>query len=150
VGTDHCPFNFAGQKDLGRDDFTLIPNGLPGIETRVPLLYHEGVNKGRITINRFVELVATNPARLFGLYPQKGTIAVGSDADLVVWNPDKRVPLTVENLHMNVDYSPYDDITVQGYPELVLSGGQVIVENDRFLGKRGSGRFLPRKPFGAA
>jgi dihydropyrimidinase len=147
VGTDHCPFNFVGQKDLGRDDFTLIPNGIPGIETRVPLLYHEGVNKGRITINRFVELVATNPARLFGLYPQKGTIAVGSDADLVVWDREKRVRLTVDNLHMNVDYSPYEDITVTGYPELVLSRGRVIVENGRFLGERGSGRFLPRKPF---
>jgi len=147
VGTDHCPFNFVGQKDRGRDDFTLIPNGIPGIETRVPLLYHEGVNKGRITVNRFVELVATNPARLFGLYPQKGTIAVGSDADLVVWDREKRVRLTVDNLHMNVDYSPYEDLTVTGYPELVLSRGRVIVENGRFLGERGSGRFLPRKAF---
>jgi dihydropyrimidinase len=147
VGTDHCPFNFVGQKDLGRGDFTLIPNGIPGIETRMPLLYHVGVNKGRITINRFAELVATNPARLFGLYPQKGTIAVGSDADLVVWDPEKRVRLTVDNLHMNVDYSPYEDITVTGYPELVLSRGRVIVDNGRFLGERGSGRFLPRKPF---
>ncbi len=147
VGTDHCPFNFAGQKEMGRDDFTKIPNGIPGIETRVPLLYHEGVNKGRISINRFVELVATNPARLFGLYPQKGTIAVGSDADLVVWDPEKEMPLTVNNLHMNVDYSPYDHITVRGYPELVLARGELIVEDNRFLGRRGSGRFLPRKPF---
>ncbi|MDH4208508.1 MAG: amidohydrolase family protein, partial [Anaerolineae bacterium] len=148
VGTDHCPFYFVGQKDRGRDDFTKIPNGLPGIETRLPLLYHEGVNRGRISINRFVELVATNPARLFGLYPQKGTIAVGSDADLVVWDPEKEVSLTLESLHMNVDYSPYSDVTVRGYPELVLARGKIIVQDNRFLGERGSGRFLPRKPFG--
>jgi dihydropyrimidinase len=147
IGTDHCPFRLVGQKDLGRDDFTKIPNGMPGIETRVPLIYHEGVNQGRISLNRFVELVATNPARIFGLYPQKGTIAVGSDADLVVWDPDKEIPLTVENLHMNVDYSPYEQITVRGYPELVLSRGQIIVQDNRFLGQRGAGRFLKRKPF---
>jgi dihydropyrimidinase len=149
IGTDHCPFNFIGQKDLGRDDFTKIPNGMPGIETRVPLMYHEGVNEGRISLNRFVELVATNPARIFGLYPQKGTIAVGSDADLVVWDPDKEMPLTVENLHMNVDYSPYESITVSGYPELVLARGKIIVQDNRFLGQRGAGCFLERKPFAA-
>jgi dihydropyrimidinase len=147
IGTDHCPFNFVGQKDLGRNDFTRIPNGMPGIETRVPLLYHEGVKKGRISLNRFVELVAANPARIFGLYPQKGTIAVGSDADLVVWDPNKEMPLTVENLHMNVDYSPYEGITVSGYPELVLARGKIIVQDGRFLGQRGAGRFLERKPF---
>ncbi len=147
IGTDHCPFNLVGQKDLGRNDFTRIPNGMPGIETRVPLLYHEGVNKGRISLNRFVELVATNPARIFGIYPQKGTIAVGSDADLVVWDPDKKKPLTVENLHMNVDYSPYEGITVSGYPELVLARGRIIVRDNDFLGQRGAGRFLERKQF---
>lgn len=147
VGTDHCPFKLVGQKDLGRDDFTKIPNGIPGVETRLPLLYHEGVNQGRISVNRFVELVATNPARLFGLYPQKGTIAIGSDADLVVWNPEKEMHLTVENLHMNVDYSPYEHVTVRGYPEMVLARGKVIVEDNRFVGERGSGRFLERRPF---
>ncbi|HJX39248.1 MAG TPA: dihydropyrimidinase, partial [Anaerolineae bacterium] len=147
IGTDHCPFYFVGQKDRGRDDFTKIPNGMPGVETRLPLLYHEGVNQGRISINRFVELVATNPARLFGLYPQKGTIAIGSDADLVVWDPEKEMPLTLQNLHMNVDYSPYADVTVRGYPELVLARGKIIVQDNCFLGERGSGRFLPRKPF---
>jgi dihydropyrimidinase len=147
IGTDHCPFYFVGQKDRGRDDFTKIPNGLPGIETRLPLLYDEGVNRGRISVNRFVELVATNPAKLFGLYPQKGTIAIGSDADLVVWDPGKETPLTVENLHMNVDYSPYEHLTVRGYPQMVLARGRVIVEDNRFVGQRGSGRFLQRRPF---
>jgi dihydropyrimidinase len=147
IGTDHCPFNLAGQKDRGRNDFTKIPNGMPGVETRVPLLYHEGVNTGRITLNRFVELVATNPARSFGLFPQKGTLAVGSDADLVVWNPDKETALTLDNLHMNVDYSPYEQTTVRGYPELVLSRGKVIVRDNQFVGQRGTGRFLERSPF---
>ena len=147
IGTDHCPFNLAGQKDRGRNDFTKIPNGMPGVETRLPLLYHEGVNSGRITLNRFVELVATNPARSFGLFPQKGTIAVGSDADLVVWDPDREMPLTLDNLHMNVDYSPYEQKTVRGYPELVLSRGKVIVRDNQFVGQRGDGRFLERSPF---
>jgi dihydropyrimidinase len=147
IGTDHCPFNLVGQKDRGRNDFTKIPNGMPGIETRLPLLYHEGVNSGRITLNRFVELVATNPARSFGLFPQKGTIAVGSDADLVVWDPDKEMALTVDNLHMNVDYSPYEQTTVRGYPELVLSRGKVIVQDNQFVGQRGAGRYLERSRF---
>jgi dihydropyrimidinase len=147
IGTDHCPFNLVGQKDRGRNDFTKIPNGMPGVETRLPLLYHEGVNSGRITLNRFVELVATNPARSFGLFPQKGTIAVGSDADLVVWDPDKEMALTVDNLHMNVDYSPYEQTTVRGYPELVLSRGKVIVQDNQFVGQRGAGRYLERSRF---
>jgi dihydropyrimidinase len=147
IGTDHCPFYFVGQKDRGWDDFSKIPNGLPGVETRLPLLYHEGVNQGRISLNKFVELVATNPAKLFGLYPQKGTVAVGSDADLVVWDPNKEMALTVGNLHMNVDYSPYEQVTVRGYPEMVLARGKVIVEDNHFVGERGSGRFLQRRPF---
>jgi dihydropyrimidinase len=147
IGTDHCPFNLVGQKDRGRNDFTKIPNGMPGVETRLPLLYHEGVNTGRITLNRFVELVATNPAKSFGLFPQKGTIAVGSDADLAVWNPDKEMALTLDNLHMNVDYSPYEQTTVRGYPELVLSRGKVIVRDNQFVGQRGAGRFMERSPF---
>jgi len=147
IGTDHCPFNLVGQKDLGRDDFTRIPNGMPTVETRAPLLYHEGVNSGRIGLQRFVELVATAPAKLFGLFPNKGTIAVGSDADLVIWDPSKEMPLTKENLHMNVDYSPYEQVTVRGYPELVLARGEVIVQDNRFVGQRGAGRFLNRRPF---
>ena len=147
IGTDHCPFNLVGQKDLGLHDFSKIPNGMPGIETRVPLIYHEGVNSGRITLNRFVQLVAAEPARLFGLFPQKGAIAVGSDADLVIWDPDKEMSLTVDNLHMNVDYSPYEHITVRGYPELVIARGKVIVQDNLFVGQRGWGRFLERRPF---
>jgi dihydropyrimidinase len=110
VGTDHCPFNLVGQKDLGRDDFSKIPNGTPGIETRAPLLYHEGVNRGRVSLNRFVELVSANLACASGLLPQKGTIAVGSHADLAVWHPRREVALIVENLHMSVDCSPHQHI----------------------------------------
>ena len=116
VGTDHCPFNFVGQKEMGKDDFSKIPNGMPGVETRMPLLYHYGVNAGRFSVNRFVDLVATGPARLFGLLPRKGTISIGADADLVIWDPNKEHRLTREALHMNVDHSPYEDVTVRGYP----------------------------------
>jgi dihydropyrimidinase len=146
VGTDHCPFNFVGQKDMGKDDFSKIPNGMPGVETRMPLLYHFGVNEGRFSIHRFVELVATGPARLFGLLPRKGTIAIGADADLVIWDPYKEHQLTQENLHMNVDYSPYEDVTVKGYPVLVLQRGKVIVEGNEFVGQVGAGQFLKRNP----
>ncbi len=145
VSTDHCPFNFVGQKDRGRDDFSKIPSGMPGVETRVPLLYHFGVNEGRFSINRFVELVSTNPARLFGLAPQKGTISIGSDADLVIFDPRKEVRLSVENLHMNVDYSPYEHITVRGYPVLVMQRGRVIVKDGQFVGEVGAGQFLKRR-----
>lgn len=146
VGTDHCPFNFVGQKEMGRDNFAAIPNGMPGVETRMPLLYHFGVNEGRFSINRFVELVSTGPARLFGLLPRKGTIAIGADADLVIWDPDKERRLTQENLHMNVDHSPYERIAVKGFPSLVLQRGEVIVRDDQFVGKVGAGKFLKRSP----
>ena len=145
VSTDHCPFNFVGQKDMGKDDFSMIPNGMPGVETRVPLMYHFGVNEGRFSVNRFVELVSTNPARLFGLAPQKGTISIGADADLVVFDPQKEVRLSVENLHMNVDHSPYDHITVRGYPVLTMQRGRIIVRDGQFLGEAGAGQFLRRR-----
>jgi dihydropyrimidinase len=145
VSSDHCPWTWE-QKQLGRDDFTQIPSGAPGIETRVPLIYGEGVGKGRLSLNRFVEVCATGPARLFGLFPQKGTVAVGSDADLVLWDPNKEHQLTAENLHTGVDYSPYEDITVRGYPTLVLQRGKVIVRNNEFVGEVGAGRFLKRNP----
>ncbi len=148
VGTDHCPFNFVGQKDMGRDNFAAIPNGMPGVEIRLPILYHFGVNAGLFSINRFVELVSTGPARLFGLLPRKGTIAVGADADLVIWDPHKEFRLTRENLHMNVDYSVYEDITVRGYPSLVLQRGQAIVRDNQFVGQVGAGRYLKRGPTG--
>lgn len=146
VGTDHCPFNFAGQKEMGRDNFAAIPNGMPGIETRLPLIYHFGVNAGRFSINRFVELVSTGPARLFGLLPRKGAIAVGADADLVIWDPNREQKLTKENLHMNVDYSPYEDVTVKGYPVFVMQRGKTIVREGEFVGKVGGGQFLERAP----
>jgi len=145
VSTDHCPFNFVGQKDMGKDDFSMIPNGMPGVETRVPLMYHFGVNEGRFSVNKFVELVSTNPARLFGLAPQKGTISIGADADLVIFDPQKEVRLSVENLHMNVDHSPYDHITVRGYPVLTMQRGRIIVRDGQFLGEAGAGQFLRRK-----
>ncbi len=146
VGTDHCPFNFVGQKDMGKDDFSKIPNGMPGVETRLPLLYHFGVNGGRFSVNRFVELVATAPARLFGLLPRKGTISIGADADLVIWDPNKEQRLTKENLHMNVDHSPYEDITVKGYPAMVLQRGKMLVRDNQFIGEVGAGQFLKRNP----
>ena len=147
VATDHCPWNFVGQKDQGRDDFTQIPNGAPGVETRVPLLYSEGVGRGRLPLNRFVEACATAPARLFGLYPRKGTIAVGSDADLVIYDPEREMRLSPANLHMNVDYSPYEAFTVQGYPAMTLLRGQVIARDNEFVGRVGGGEFLKRNPF---
>ena len=146
VGTDHCPFNFVGQKDMGKDDFSKIPNGMPGVETRLPLIYHFGVNEGLFSVNRFVELVSTGPARLFGLLPRKGTISIGADADVLLWDPEKKHKLTKENLHMNVDYSPYEDITVKGYPAMVLQRGKVIVKDNEFVGEDGAGQFLKRSP----
>ncbi|MFQ5891598.1 MAG: dihydropyrimidinase [Candidatus Methanofastidiosia archaeon] len=147
VSTDHCPFNFKGQKDAGKDDFSKIPNGAPGIETRIPLIYSEGVSKERFSINRFVELTSTNPAKLFGIFPEKGTIAVGSDADLVIFDPKKEVVLGAENLHQNVDYTPYEGMKVKGYPVKTIVSGNLIIEDGEFLGKPGTGRYLKRKPF---
>jgi dihydropyrimidinase len=117
---------------------------MPGVEARLPLMYHFGVNEGRFSINRFVELVATGPARLFGLLPRKGTIVVGADADLVIWDPHRQHQLARENLHMNVDYSPYEDVTVKGHPILVLQRGQIIVRENEFVGQVGAGQFLKR------
>jgi dihydropyrimidinase len=143
VSTDHCPFCMKGQKELGRSSFAKIPNGMPGIETRLHLLY-EGVREGKISLNRFVEISATAPAKIFGMYPRKGTVAVGSDADLVVWDPEKRFTLDKENLHMRVDYAAYPGKTVIGAPRVVLSRGDTVVENDKFVAKAGRGRFLKR------
>jgi dihydropyrimidinase len=146
IATDHCPFCMRGQKELGRDDFSRIPNGAPGIETRLALVHDGGVRRGRISMHRFVDVCSTAPAKMFGLFPRKGTIAVGSDADVVVFDPEARVTLGVETLHMKVDYSPYEGTMVQGYPSTVIAGGEVIVEGGRFVGKIGTGRFLKRGP----
>jgi dihydropyrimidinase len=146
VSTDHCPFCMKGQKELGRNDFSKIPNGMPGIETRLHLLY-EGVRDGRISLNRFVEITSTAPAKIFGLYPKKGTIAVGADADVVVWDPEKRFELSHKNLHMRADYAPFEGKTVIGAPSQVLSRGEVIVDNDKLLGHKGRGQFVRRGTF---
>ena len=147
IGTDHCPFNFQSQKSLGRDDFSKIPNGAPGIETRLSLLYTSGVCAGRISLNQFVDLIAATPAKLFGLYPQKGTIAPGSDADLVVIDPDDESFISAITQHSAADYSIYEGMRVKGTPQLVFSRGELIVEQGRFVGNAGRGRFLRRKAF---
>ncbi len=150
VSTDHCPFNFRGQKDRGHNDFRLVPNGAPGIEHRLSLLYTEGVVAGRFSPNRFVELVSTNPARYFGLFPRKGIVARGSDADLLIWNPIRTDTISARTHHMRVDYSAYEGRTVCGTPEVVIANGKVIVENGAFHGRAGAGRFLRRARFSSA
>jgi dihydropyrimidinase len=143
VSTDHCPFCMK-EKRLGEGDFSKIPNGAPGVETRLYLTYDGGVRTGRISLNRWVQLVSTAPARLFGLWPRKGTLAVGADADVVVWDPERRTTLGVKTMHMRVDYNPYEGRQVVGGPSQVLSRGRLIVDNDRFVGQKGHGRFLKR------
>lgn len=150
VSTDHCPFRFADQKTLGKDIFTKIPNGAPGIENRLSLIYHGAVVEGRMSLNRFVEITSTAAAKLFGLYPRKGTIAVGSDADVVIFNPHRTETISVNNPfthHMNVDYNAYEGVTVTGFAETVLSRGSVIVRDGEFVGSKGHGQYLKRDPF---
>ena len=147
VATDHCSFSFSEQKLMGKDDFRKCPNGLPGVETRVVLMFSEGVSKGRIDINKFVEVVSTNPAKLFGIYPQKGCIAAGSDADLVVIDPKIRKKITKGELHENTDYTPFEKIEIIGCPVMTISKGEIIVKDNKFIGQKGRGKFLKRKPF---
>lgn len=147
VATDHCPWDFATHRQRGQENFTLIPNGLPGIETRPMLLYHFGVNAGRISLPRFVELCATTPAALFGLAPRKGSIAVGADADLVLWDPKREITLSVNSLHQHVDYCPYEGWKVLGAPRTVFLRGTAIVRDGQFAGAPGMGQFIPRAPF---
>jgi dihydropyrimidinase len=144
VSTDHCPFCMKEQKVLGEGDFSKIPNGAPGIETRMSLVYDGGVRTGKISLNRFVELTSTSPAKIFGLFPRKGTIAPGSDADLVVFDPAKKMTLGVKSLHMRVDYNPYEGREVQGVTDTVISRGRVVIDGGKFTGKAGSGAFLKR------
>jgi dihydropyrimidinase len=150
VSTDHCPFCFKEQKELGRDSFAKIPNGGPGVENRLQLLFHHGVNQGRITANRWVEIVSTAPAKMFGLYPRKGTIAVGSDADIVIWNPNTEHTISATSHHMRVDYSMFEGFKVKGNAETVLSHGDTIVEKGQWLGKAGRGKFIKRDVFAGA
>jgi dihydropyrimidinase len=147
IGTDHCPFCMK-EKELGRDDFTKIPNGGPGIENRMAVIHHAGVNAGRISLNRFVQVTSTFAAKLFGLFPRKGTIAVGSDADIVVFDPAREEVISAANPfthHMRVDYSAYEGLLVRGYPETVIARGKVICDKGAFVGAPGSGRFLRRE-----
>jgi len=147
ISTDHCPFCFKEQKELGRDDFTKIPNGGPGVEHRMSLVYNGGVAGGRIGLNRFVELTSTAAAKIFGLFPRKGTIAVGSDADIVLFDPNEETTISASTHHMNVDYSAYEGMRIRGAVKTVLSAGKVIIENGKYLGKPGDGRFLKRSRF---
>jgi len=146
VSTDHCPFCFKEQKELGKDDFTKIPNGGPGVEHRLSLIYTGGVHGKRFSANRFVELVSTTPAKLFGLYPRKGTIAVGSDADIVLFDPNAEHTISAKTHHMRVDYSMFEGIKVKGLPKTVLSRGRTIIDNNQFTGRPGAGQFLRRQP----
>jgi dihydropyrimidinase len=146
VSTDHCPFNFRGDKELGLVDFTKIPNGAPGIENRLQLMYHFGVAGGKISIRQWVDLLSTMPAKLFGLYPKKGTIAVGSDADIVIWNPSTEYIISATTHHMQVDYSLYEGWQLKGNAETVISRGELLVDKNVWYGTTSRGRFLRRMP----
>ena len=144
VSTDHCPFLFGKQKLADTSDFTRIPNGGPGIENRIELLYHFGVNERRISLRRWVDLIATAPARVFGLFPRKGTIQKGSDADLVIWNPNTNHTISASTHHMNVDYSLYEGMKVTGRAETVIARGDIVVRDGKWYGRAGRGEFLKR------
>jgi dihydropyrimidinase len=155
VSTDHCPFWFEGGgegrpagKELGRESFAKIPNGCPGIEERMLILYSYGVRAGKLSLNRWVELCCTNPAKLFGCYPQKGVVAPGADADLVIWDPAQKQTISAATNHQRTDYSLYEGWEVQGAPRSVLSRGRVLVHNGAWQGEQGAGRFVHRRPFG--
>jgi len=144
VATDHCPFCIKGDKLLGKDDFSRIPNGAPGIETRMSLMHDGGVLGGHINMNRYVEITSTAPAKIFGLFPRKGTIAVGSDADIVIFDAQKEQTLSVSSHHMRADYNPYEGRTVKGVPVTVLSRGESVIENEILVGRAGRGRYIRR------
>jgi dihydropyrimidinase len=150
VSTDHCPFFFETQKRAGTNDFTKIPNGGPGIENRLQLLFHHGVKQGRISVNRWVDLIATNPSKLFGLYPKKGVLQPGSDADVVIWDPNQESTISASTHHMRVDYSMYEGMKVTGNAEMVLSRGEIIVENNSWLGRKGRGQYQKRSCYTSA
>ncbi len=153
ISTDHCPFCMKDQKEIGRDDFSRVPNGGPGIESRMSLIYHNGVGGGHIGLNRFVELTSTGPAKIFGLFPRKGTIAVGSDADIVIFDPHREETISYYNArthHMNIDYSAYEGFKVKGYTESVLSRGKLIIDKGDYCGRAGDGQFIKRGAYGGA
>ena len=146
VATDHCAFT-TEQKRMGRDDFTKIPNGLPGVGDRLPILWTYGVRAGRLTPNQFVALTATQPAQIMGLYPRKGTLAPGADADVLIWDPEKQLTYGVAHAQHRIDYNLYEGWKLTGYPEKVFLRGQLIVDGEQWLGRRGQGRYLRRGPF---
>src|SRR5438034_2919579 len=148
ISTDHCAFLWDGQKTIGRDDFSKIPNGGPGLENRLQMIHEFGARAGRISLNRMVELLSTNPAKLFGLYPRKGTIAVGSDADIVVFDPDRKVTISAKTQHSKTDYNLYEGTEVTGTPEVVLLRGQILVDGDELVAEPGIGQFVARAKFG--
>src|SRR3954471_3350044 len=148
ISTDHCAFLWDGQKTIGKDDFSKIPNGAPGLENRLQMIHEFGVRGGRISLNRMVELLCTNPAKLFGLYPRKGTIAVGSDADIVVFDPEKKVTITAANQRSKTDYNLYEGTEVTGSPQVVLLRGHVLVENGELAARPGIGQYVARARFG--
>jgi len=150
VSTDHCPFCFEDQKALGKDDFTKIPNGGPGIENRLQLLHHHGVGHGNLSLNRFVEIVSTAPARIFGMYPKKGVLAEGSDADIVLWDAAAEHTISAKTHHMRVDYSMFEGFRVRGNARDVYSRGELIVSKGEFVGKPGRGTYLRREARGGA
>jgi dihydropyrimidinase len=159
IGTDHCPFFSDGTKpilyegefiaipgkELGRDDFTKIPNGLPGVGDRLPVLWTTGVGSGKLTANQFVALTSTNPAKIFGLYPRKGALLPGSDADMVIWDPQRKVKYGVAHSAQRTDYNLYEGWELTGYPEKVILRGELIVDGEKWLGRSGMGQFLPRQ-----
>ncbi|MEH7097859.1 dihydropyrimidinase [Neobacillus vireti] len=149
LGSDQCSFDFVGQKDLGKGDFSKIPNGGPIIEDRVSILFSEGVKKGRISINQFVDITSTKAAKLFGLYPKKGTIAIGADADIVIFDPNVDRVISAETHHMAVDYNAFEGIRVTGEPVSVLSRGEFVIRDKQFVGKPGAGQFLKRAKYGS-
>jgi len=143
VSTDHCPFYFKGQKELGRETFTKIPNGGPGVEDRLSMTFHGCMQRG-FSLNKFVDLTSTASAKMFGMFPKKGTIAVGSDADIVVFDHKKKRTISAKTHHMNCDYSLFEGYEIQGEPQTVLSRGKTIIENNRYIGKPGEGKFIKR------
>ncbi|WP_141430657.1 dihydropyrimidinase [Bacillus sp. 03113] len=148
LGSDQCSFDFVGQKDLGKDDFTKIPNGGPIIEDRMTILFSEGVKKGRITLNQFVDITSTRAAKLFGLFPKKGTIAVGSDADIVIFDPNMKRTISAKTHHMAVDYNAFEGMEVTGEAISVLSRGNFVIRDKQFVGEAGSGQFIKREKYG--
>jgi dihydropyrimidinase len=148
VSTDHCPFRFADQKTLGLGNFTKIPNGGPGIENRMQLAYHHGVNEGRMSLERFVEVTAEAPAKIFGMYPKKGVVAPGSDADILIWDPEAKYTITAATQNMHTDYSIFEGFQVKGNARQVFSRGELVVDRGKFIGKVGRGQYLHREVSG--